>query len=214
MLRSRGAPASLSARGLAVARQVLERAVEPLDEVDRVGHGVGRHQGDEVAVLDDVGQFVRLVTRIDRHDHAAAEGDGEERLDELGAGVHQHADVVARADAQGLQRAGTPQRVVGQLAVGQRAVGEHQRQGVGTPVGRRQQQVADGGDVDARARQVLRRQQRDACGRLGDLVVLRAGLPDFDDGAGGRRPTDLRLRATALAMRMPPGGRRLAPPRP
>jgi hypothetical protein len=147
---------------VAAALELLEGAVQALDEIDGIGDRVRRDDGDQVAVLDDVGKFARLVARVDRHDHAAAERDREERLDEFRAGVHQHADVVAWPYAERLQRARAAQRAIGQLPVGERAIGEHERQRVRVPIGRREQQVADGRDADARAGEVLRRQQRNA----------------------------------------------------
>ena len=128
---------------VAAAREVLERTVQTFDEIDGIGDGVRGDDGDDVAVLDDVGQFVRLVARIDRHDDAAAECDRKERLDEFRAGVHQQADVVARAHPKRLQRASAAHRPVDELPVGEGAIGEHERERIGVAIRRGEQQVAD-----------------------------------------------------------------------
>ena len=113
---------------VAAARKFLERAVQALDEIDGIGDGVRRDDGDDVAVLDDVGELVRLVPGVDRHDDATAERDREERFDEFRARVHQQADVVARPHPKRLQRARAAQRAVDQLPVGEGAIGEHERE--------------------------------------------------------------------------------------
>jgi hypothetical protein len=90
---------------IATPGEIPASTAQALDEIHGVRHRVGGHDGDQVAVVDDVAEFARLVAGIDRHDDRTAEGDGKQRLDELEARVHEDADVVAAAHAQRLQAA-------------------------------------------------------------------------------------------------------------
>ena len=145
----------LQASGVATACQPGQRLAQPLDKIHGVGDRIGGDNGDDVPILDHVGQFAGFVAGVDRHNDAAAERDRKQHLHELFARVHEDADVVASSHAEGLETAGTPHRVACELGIGDFAGWEHERRRVGITVSRAQQYVADGGHTDPEARQVF-----------------------------------------------------------
>jgi hypothetical protein len=152
--------------------------MQTLDEIDVLGDGVGGHDRHEIAVLDHVGQFVMPVARVHRHDHGPAQRRGEEHLDELGTGVHQDADVVPRPYAERAQAAGARECARGQFAVREALLGEDQCEAVRMPVGSRQQQIADGRDLDPQRRQILAADHRGIAGPAAGCPRLRRpGVP-------------------------------------
>ena len=95
-------------------------------EVEAVGDLAGSGEHDEIGILDEIGQFTRLVARIDRDGDRAGHGDTEQQFDEFGAGGQQNTDMLARLDAKADQRAcPCPRRLV-QVAIGLAAIWKHQ----------------------------------------------------------------------------------------
>ncbi|VVE59686.1 hypothetical protein PTE30175_05596 [Pandoraea terrae] len=113
--------------GIGGVRQRGQGAAEDLAEID-VGVVIGGgQQGREFGVGDDVAEFGGLVAGIEGHDHAAEQGDAEERLDELAAVGGHEADVLAGAHAECEQCACDPGCAMQELRIGVAPVGEHHR---------------------------------------------------------------------------------------
>ena len=69
--------------------------------------------------------------------------------------MHENAHVIAVPDAQGLKAPGGVECPLRQLVVGDRLTGKDQRRLVAVAVGGGQQQITDGGDIDAKATGIL-----------------------------------------------------------
>ena len=141
--------------GIRLTLEPRQRLGQPLDEVHVIGDLARRDHGDQVTVGDRVGEFAVLVARVQRDGHGAAQRNREQEFDELGAGRQQQADVITRLHAERLERARPGEGPVRQLPVRQTLVRQDQRRRIGVAIGGNQQQITEGGDLDADLGQIL-----------------------------------------------------------
>ena len=139
--------------GVGLVGEAWQGGVQAGDEVDLVRYVTGRDQGNDVAVIEDVGQLVGLVTGIDRYRDRPAESNGEEVFDEFQARRQEKADVVPGLDAERLETACAIHRPAGQFPVSELLGREDDGVRVRVAVGRGQQQITDRRHGDTHARQ-------------------------------------------------------------
>ena len=137
-------------------RVLARRLGEELGDHRRVVGRIGRPGGDDerpqVGVGDDVPELVGLEAAVDGHHDRPELRRPEEREHELEPVRHQDPDVVARADAEGAQRARVPVDQARELGVAHARVGEDERLVVAPPLRRPVDEVAEGRRLDPHRR--------------------------------------------------------------
>ena len=105
---------------------------------------VGGDQRRRVGLHDDVGHVAGAKARVDRHQHGADLGDGEEEKDVLGPVAEPQADVIARRDARRDQRLRGAIDLVAQLGERPAPALEPQRLALAPALGGAIDQVTEG----------------------------------------------------------------------
>ena len=143
----------MSEEGVVRGVQLAGRRFRQLgDELIDHAHVVGgteasdEHQGGELGLLQEVGQFMGAVGGIHIDQHGADLGGGELGQDPLGVVGGPDANVLAFLDADGHQAAGDAFHLGAELAVGEpiRGGGMDEGLAVGVAVGLLVKNVADG----------------------------------------------------------------------
>ena len=144
-------PGNPQVPGVGLRLEVRERRMQPIDEADLLGDGIGGDQSHDVAVLQHIAELRGAITRIDRDDDCAAQGGREEDLDEIRARMHQYAHRVPRLDAHRLQAPRSQQGTRGKLCIAVLGIGKDEGEGVGEAVGGREQEIAHRGHRNPQA---------------------------------------------------------------